>query len=232
MSQKLVQYSYKLKKQKQRNISFIITDFLLVFIFLNLFLNYIIFPVRQNSISMSPDFPEQSMVFVTPLSKNYERGDVVLVKQRKQVEAKFNEKCWNLILSFFTARQFSYFEKENIPGTKPQLRRIVGLPGDTIYLKDYILYIKPAGEKHFLSEFEISAHTYNVTFYVPPADWDHSIGIKGSFDEITLGENEYFLLSDNRKSSDDSRLWGVINKDKIKAKVLMCYFPFNKFKLF
>ena len=123
------------------------------------------------------------------------------------------------------------FENNGLPSSKSHVRRIVGMPGDTIYMRDYVLYIKPAGERHFLTEFEIVEEPYNVTFYVPPADWDTEIGVKGSFDEITLGYNEYFVLADNRKSSDDSRLWGAVKKDEITAKVLMCYFPFRNFKL-
>lgn len=232
MSQKLIQYSYKLKKQKQHTLGFIFITLLSVFIVLNLIIKFLIFPVRQTSISMEPDFPQQSMIMVSPLVKNYVRGDVVLLNQRMQKDAKFYEMAWNSVYSFFTAKQFSYFEKDDIPSTKEELRRVVGLPGDTIYMKDYILYVKPQGQKHFLSEFEISEHTYNLSFCVSPAEWDNSIGVKGTFDEIKLKDNEYFVLSDNRKTSDDSRLWGAITSDKIKAKVLICYFPFNKFKIF
>ena len=64
-----------------------------------------------------------------------------------------------------------------------------------------------------------------------PALWDNNIGVKGSFDEITLGADQYFVLGDNRKSCEDSRLWGTFSKKDIKAKALFCYFPFNKFKL-
>ena len=71
-----------------------------------------------------------------------------------------------------------------------------------------------------------------ITFFVPPADWDTEIGVKGSFSEMTLGYNEYFLLADNRKSSDDSRLWGPVHSEEIAAKVLLCYFPVKNFRLF
>ena len=99
-------------------------------------------------------------------------------------------------------------------------------------MRDYVLYIKARNEKHFLTEFEISKKAYNVTFYVPPADWDSELGLKGSFDEIYLGPDEYFVLADNRKSSDDSRLWGAVKKENISAKVLMCYYPFKDFKIY
>ena len=46
--------------------------------------------------------------------------------------------------------------------------------------------------------------------------------------EITLGNDEYFVMSDNRVSSIDSRLWGAIKSDQIQGKVLLRYFPLNK----
>ena len=169
---------------------------------------------------------------VSPVVSNYNRGDIVLLKERKSISKNFFKKQADIFIRFFTAQQISIFEKSDLPASKPHLRRIVGMPGDTIYMRDYVLYIKPAGEKHFLTEFEIVENPYNVTFFVPPADWDTEIGVKGSFDEITLGYDEYFVLADNRKSSDDSRLWGAVKSEDIKAKVLMCYFPFNNFRLF
>ena len=181
---------------------------------------------------MIPDVPEKSVVMVSPVISNYSRGDVVLLNPRYSQKKNFFLSQLERFVRFFTAQQVSVFEESELPATKSHVRRIVGMPGDTIYMRDYVLYIKPAGEKHFLTEFEIVEEPYNVTFYVPPADWDTEIGVKGSFEEMTLGYQEYFVLADNRKSSDDSRLWGAVKKDEIMAKVLMCYFPFRNFKLF
>lgn len=231
MSQKLIQYSYELKKQKQKKGLIIFFYILILFICINLIVSFLIYPVKQTSISMTPDLPEESVVMASPLLRNYERGDIVLINSRKTADYNFIKKIANVVTKFFTAQHYSLNENDNEPGTKPHIRRVVGIPGDTIYMRDYVMYIKPAGEKHFLTEFEITPEPYNVTFFVPPAGWDTTLGVKGSFDEITLGGNEYFVLSDNRKSSDDSRLWGKINKSDITAKVFLCYFPFSKLKL-
>ena len=181
---------------------------------------------------MIPDVPEKSVVMVSPVAANYERGDVVLLNPRFAAKKNFLISQIDRLVRFFTAQQISVFEKSELPASRAHLRRIVGMPGDTIYMRDYVLYIKPAGDKHFLTEFEIVNEPYNVTFFVPPADWDTGIGVKGSFDEFTLGSDEYFVLADNRKSSDDSRLWGSVSKNDIRAKALFCYFPFKNFKLF
>ena len=47
-------------------------------------MTYVLFPVRQNSVSMNPDIPEQSLVMISPLANSYDRGDVILVKSRVQ----------------------------------------------------------------------------------------------------------------------------------------------------
>ena len=68
----------------------------------------------------------------------------------------------------------------NLVGKERQIRRVVGLPGDTIYMRDYVLYIKPRGEKYFLTEFELAEKSYNVNVSTNPAGWDNSIGVIGS----------------------------------------------------
>ena len=224
-------FSYQIKKERRRRTGFVILFFICLYIFINLVITFLIYPVRQNSVSMIPDVPEKSVVMVSPVAGNYERGDVVLLDSRYSRKKNFFISQVDRLVRFFTAQQISLFEHNEVPSSKSHIRRVVGMPGDTIYMRDYVLYIKPAGERHFLTEFEIVEEPYNVTFYVPPADWDTEIGVKGSFDEITLGYNEYFVLADNRKSSDDSRLWGAVKKDEITAKVMMCYFPFRNFKL-
>ena len=232
MNRNIEVFSYQLKKERRRRTVTFVIFCICLYIFINIVISYLIYPVRQNSFSMIPDVPEKSVVMVSPVAGSYARGDVVLLEARDKKTYALFKKLADQFVRFFTAQQISLFEKSEQPATKSHLRRIVGMPGDTIYMRDYVLYVKPAGEKHFLTEFEIVAEPYNVTFFVPPADWDTGIGVKGSFDEITLGYDEYFVLADNRKSSDDSRLWGPVKGREIDAKVLMCYFPFKNFRLF
>lgn len=233
MSNKLEQYSYSIKKQRQRKIINIVIFFVVFFILTNLVISFLLFPVKQVSNSMSPDFPESSLVMVTPLFNNVERGDVVLMNVDNNVtKLSFFQNCVSLVVRFFTAQQIQLYEKNDLPGSKQKLRRIVAVPGDTIYMRDYVLYVKPEGDKHFLTEFETSDKSYNVTFYVAPGGWDSSIGVKGSFEEIKLGPNEYFVLGDNRKSCDDSRLWGPVKMKDFYGKCLFCYFPFKNIKLY
>ncbi len=223
---------YQMKKAKQRKVFLIFLYAVFLFAFINTILTYIIFPVRQTSLSMIPDVQQESVVMVSPVASKYERSDIVLIGKRVSEEKGLFDRFCELFISFFTGRQVFVSEDSSFPGTKQKLRRIVGMPGDTIYMRDYVMYVKPKGTRHFLTEFEITPKTYNVTFFTAPAGWDSSLGVKGSFDEIVLADDEYFVLGDNRKSTDDSRLWGVVTKDDIDAKALFCYLPFKNFKLY
>lgn len=232
MNRQLFEYSYELKKQNKRKVISTIIYFLLIYLILNIIFCYILFPVKQTSISMLPDFQENSISFVTKIYKTPKRGDVVLLDRRINPEHKFYEKIWHNISLFFTAQQYDSYVEKSFPDTNNQLRRIVALPGDEIYMKDYVLYIKPQGEKHFLTEFELAARPYNLTFITPPVEWNGSVGVKGSFDSIILGSDEYFVLGDNRISSSDSRLWGTVKKQDMQGKILLRYFPVKSIKLY
>ncbi|MGL5979012.1 MAG: signal peptidase I [Erysipelotrichaceae bacterium] len=97
------------------------------------------------------------------------------------------------------------------------VKRIVGLPGETVSYKDEQLYINgKAVDEPFLD-----------TAYV--AD---TIASKGyftqDFTEITLGSDEYFLLGDNRPNSSDSRYRGAFHRDDIVAKDVLIVYPFSE----
>jgi signal peptidase I len=97
-------------------------------------------------------------------------------------------------------------------------------------MNDYVLHIKPAGAEHFLNEFEqCETQDYTIRVAELPAGWDTTIGIAGFFPEMTLKDDEYFLLCDNRTSSSDSRIWGVVNGSQVIGRVLLRYFPFDTF---
>ena len=232
MNRQLYEYSYELRKQRKRKILFFIIYFFVIYFLINIIFAFLIFPVKQVSTSMVPDFPENSISFVTPLNVTMNRGDVVLLKNKVIDPKNVFEKIWHNISLFFTAQQYDSYANKEYPDTNNQIRRVVGLPGDEIYMIDYVLYIKPQGEKHFLTEFELSKKAYNLTFVTPPSDWNGSVGVKGSFDPITLGPDEYFVLGDNRIAVSDSRLWGSISRKDIKGKILVKYFPLNSIKFY
>ena len=227
----LYSISYKMKKERRRKILLWIFNILGIVILLNLILSFLIFPVRERSNSMTPDIPQKSMLFVTPIIPEIKRGDVLRIDKDSLLDS-IPKKILNSVIRCFTFQQKGLYSDSDHLSSKMALRRVVGVPGDTIYMKNFIVYVKPEGEKHFLSEFELTEKPYDIEVFNLPAEWDESIGLKSEFSPVTLGPNEYYLLADNRFSSMDCRYWGIIKKADVIAKTLVLYFPFTKIRLF
>ena len=73
-------FSYQIKKERRRRTVSLIIFFISLYIFINLVISFLIYSVRQNSLSMIPDIPEKSVVMVSPVADSYVRGDVVLLE--------------------------------------------------------------------------------------------------------------------------------------------------------
>ena len=226
----LYELSYELKQKFKERLFFSILFCILLCFFVSFVLIFLVSPVRQKSVSMEPNLLSGSCVLINHLDKKNDRGEIVLVENKNKDSFSFVFRAADVVFSFFTGQQIFPLTKRQTPGEVPSLRRIVGLPGDSIYMKDFILYIKPRGEQYFLTEFEFVKNVYNISISVSDSEWDKSLGSVGYFDEIKLGEDEYFVLSDNRTSALDSRLWGAVKGSEISGKVLLQYFPFNSFK--
>ena len=103
------------------------------------------------------------------------------------------------------------FEKEN---SSLNMKRIIGLPGETVQIKDNLVYINGK-----------------------PLDADDALGqatIAGTAEfPIDLGVDEYFLLGDNRESSEDSRFSGIgtIKREQLTGKVWFKFQPIEEFGL-
>ena len=108
------------------------------------------------------------------------------------------------------------------------IRRVIGLPGDEIYIENFTAYIKPQGEAHFLTEFELSEKNYDILITKTQENFDKTVGMQEIYKKLLLSDGEFFLLADNRIIGADSRFWGKITTDNIKGKVLFRYFPLNE----
>jgi len=94
------------------------------------------------------------------------------------------------------------------------VKRVIGLPGETISINDGEVYIN--GKK--LKE--------------PWLPSDGGFSSSGELSEVKLEENQYFVLGDNRFASRDSRSFGPVTKQDIKAKVVLRIFPLDRIRSF
>ena len=85
------------------------------------------------------------------------------------------------------------------------IKRIIGLPGETVEIKNNEIYIND----------ELLDDPYGV-------------GVTYNIDPVTLGEDEYFILGDNRIVSLDSRIFGKIDRSEIKGTTNFIMYPFSK----
>jgi signal peptidase I len=99
------------------------------------------------------------------------------------------------------------------------IKRLIALPGETVQVKDgeVIIYNDENVQGMILDEF-----------YLP----DNLKTYSNTDDKITLGEEEYYMLGDNRNSSKDSRSFGPVNETFITGKVLLRGWPFDRVTLF
>jgi signal peptidase I len=219
-----------MKRDLYSRISTVILCFFITVLAVNAVMGFLCYPVHTKTDSMMPDIPDNSVVLVSPLLKKAERGQIILVETARKEKLPFFKKILNSTVSFFTARQCSPFESGT--ALKPSLRRVIGFPGDELYISNYLVYVKPSGEQHFLTEFELTKIDYNLTVGETSAGTDQKIGALGNMEKLTLKEGEYFVLSDNRLEGIDSRIWGPVTNKNIRGRALFVYLPFNKARFF
>ena len=85
------------------------------------------------------------------------------------------------------------------------IKRVIAMPGQKIKCEDGIIYIN---DKKYADKY--------------------AFGITSDFKEVTLKDDEYFVLGDNRLVSEDSRYFGPVKKKHIMGKASIVLYPFNK----
>lgn len=229
MGRSVYEFSYKERKKLRNTIVFFVGLFFLIFGLHTLVSKFLLFPVVVKSDSMLPRIDRGGVVLASPIG-SVDRGTTVILKLQLREQMGAFKTLASSLVSFVTFQQLQAFQAGGEAFSSGNvMRRVVGLPGDTIYMKDFILYVRPAGSQHFLTEFELAEVSYDINIGGLPEGWDKIIGASGSMEEQTLEEGEYFLLCDNRIEGVDSRIWGPVHKKAIGGKALFQYFPFSGF---
>jgi len=153
------------------------------------------------------------------------RGDVVLVDMFRTKKPALHISILDSVVRLFTAQQVSLAEqKEHL-----YVKRVIGLPGDEISMTNFVIRVKVMGSEYSLTEFEVSDYDYTPDIPQIPALWDSSLPFSGSLDVIVLGENECFVVSDDRSNTNDSRTWGPVPLRNLTGKALFRYWPITRF---
>jgi signal peptidase I len=99
---------------------------------------------------------------------------------------------------------------------KDFIKRIVGLPGDTIEVRNKIVFVngKALDDKGF-------------TQRVDPGIIHGSVNPRDNFGPVTVPDKSYFVMGDNRDQSLDSRFWGYVRLEKIRGKAFRIYWSWS-----
>ena len=151
----------------------------------------------------------------------FKRGNIVLIDTRRG-----EDKNWPLIIAdnivrFFSAQQFAILKTEE----HLYIKRLIALPGDEISMVNFVLRVRPADSFYTLTEFELSERPYYPNISQVPALWDAMLPFSGNMDTRVLGPGEYFVVSDDRGNTGDSRTWGPVSAQEIIGKPLFRFWP-------
>jgi signal peptidase I len=102
---------------------------------------------------------------------------------------------------------------------KDYIKRVIGLPGDTIEYKNDTLYVngKPVKEE-YLEAYKKKTKDGNFTY-------DFTLLEVTAKQKVPKGE--LFVLGDNRRNSEDSRNIGTVDKDLVLGKATLRFWPFS-----
>lgn len=125
-------------------------------------------------------------------------------------------------------KNFKNFERGDIVVLHPPendnidyVKRVVGVPGDVIKIYNCEVFISRDGSKFVLQEPYLEEGI--CTSAGDKIKEGHSIKVE---------EDEYVVLGDNRNSSADSRLFGLLKEDRIVGRVAMRFWPLSEARLF
>jgi len=109
------------------------------------------------------------------------------------------------------------------------IKRLIGMPGDTLKVINGIVHVKAKGSDKFvpITDFNIRAidriYSYNGGY--------HGHLPMGSFvaeKEVYVPEDCYFMMGDNTSNSSDSRIWGFVPRQNIVGKALLVFWPISR----
>jgi len=204
------------------------------------------FPLVQATNSMDPTLQQGDTLFVfrlaygipgiSPLLKAYwsqpGRGDlVVFPTPYRSPETFFIGVIRFFIQIFLFGNELVFLQGTNLfdsPGY--QVRRVVGVPGDTIVYRLGEWFIQHDDQTDPISELLLSTREYRVR--LPEIRSGEITPFGDTTHPIILGSDEWFVAADNRTGSLDSRFYGVLSKDKLIGRVVFRYYPFQRVGFF
>jgi signal peptidase I len=157
------------------------------------------FEVEQNSMVTTIEPSDYVLIDkLTPRWNDYQRGDIVVFQPPTGYEQ----------------------------GGVPFIKRVIGLPGETITLENGAVFVTPiAGVQTRIDE----------PYVVLGADGQRAATLPRDAEGTAMWvvpDGSYFVMGDNRPDSQDSRFFGAVDRDLIVGRAFVRYFPLDRITLF
>ncbi len=153
------------------------------------------FEVEQNSMVATIQPGDYVLIDkLTPRWKDYERGDIVVFQPPEGFEQ----------------------------GGVPFIKRVIGLPGETVRLENGFVFVTPpGGVETRVEEDYLVTGTDGQPAPTLPRDAQGTA-------EWVVPDGHYFVMGDNRPESQDSRFFGPIDRELIVGRAFVRYFPLDR----
>ena len=155
----------------------------------------------------------------------------------KKFLAMRNIKRGDIVIFQFPSQDPDEFQCGGKQYGKDFIKRVIGLPGDSVELRDGKVFVNgvPLKEEAYAKYLDDSRYPADKS-KIPPGDyqvyWEKrmlgkmfSEYIKDNFGPIIVPQNNYMMMGDNRDRSCDSRYWGPVPEYLIKGKAMVIYWP-------
>lgn len=121
--------------------------------------------------------------------------------------------------------------------TPTLVKRLIGMPGDTIYMREGLVYINGIPQRQGYAAAQNPRG--DGTLHDPLMDWQHRIELTGTrigappktptldhWGPLLIPKDHYFMMGDNRYQSKDSRYWGVVPRENVRGRPMFVYYSF------
>ncbi|MFL5481410.1 MAG: signal peptidase I [Gemmatimonadaceae bacterium] len=142
------------------------------------------------------------------------------------------------VVVFVSPYQADEAEKGADP-TPTLVKRLVGTAGDTLYMRNAILYVNGIAQRQgYGAATQVSPEIANSVD--PLFDWQKKVGLRSSrfgaapsqpnhdnWGPLVVPAHRLFMMGDSRYNSKDSRYWGFVPRENVRGKPLFVYYSYN-----